>query len=111
MCAIVFLTFSFLWLYFFQADVLAVAQHVLSHGKTHYNGLLGAVLITLVLWTLQVVVAVLLKLSKRCYAFTFLPSMLMLGLLSDIDTDIDRHISLGAWWWGGVGWRESGGRR
>lgn len=100
MCAIVFLTFSFLWLYFFQADVLAVAQHVLSHGKTHYNGLLGAVLITLVLWMLQVVVAVLLKLSKRCYAFTFLPSMLMLGLLSDIDTDIDRHISLGAWWWG-----------
>ena len=49
MCAIVFLTFSFVWLYCFQADVLAAAQHVLSKGLTSYKPLVGALLITLVL--------------------------------------------------------------
>ena len=99
MCAIVFLTFSFLWLYFFQADVIAVAQHVLSHGQTRYNSLLGAILITLVLWLLQIIVAVLLKLRKRTHVLTYFPSMLVLGVISDINTDIDRHFSLGGWWW------------
>ena len=46
MCAILFLCFSFLYLYEYQADVLAVAQHVLSDGQTHYNRTIGAVLIT-----------------------------------------------------------------
>ena len=53
MCAIVFLTFSFVWLYCFQADVLAAAQHVLSKGLTSYKPFVGAVLITLVLQVLQ----------------------------------------------------------
>ena len=99
MCAIVFLAFSFLWLYYFQADVLTIAQHVLSHGKTHYNSLLGALLITSLLQLLQVLVAAFLKLKKRTHALTYLPSMLVLGLVSDINTDIDQHFSLGGWWW------------
>ena len=56
MCAIVFLTFTFGFLYFFQADILAVAQHVLSGGLTHYNCLTGAVLLTLGLQLLQVLI-------------------------------------------------------
>lgn len=100
MCAIVFLAFSFLWLYFFQGGVLAVAQHVFSHGQTHYNVLVGAVLITLVLWGIQLLVAALVKLHKRTHALTYLPSMLLLAFLSDVSSDVDRHFSLGAWWWG-----------
>jgi hypothetical protein len=34
MCAVCFLAFSFVWVYWFQADMLAVAQHVLSQGVT-----------------------------------------------------------------------------
>ena len=53
-CAVLFLIFTFLYLYDYQADILAVTQHVLSHGQTNYNRLVGALLITVVLWMVQV---------------------------------------------------------
>ena len=46
-CIVAFCVFSFVYLYFYQQDVLAAAQHVLSGGKTHYDRTVGAVLITL----------------------------------------------------------------
>ena len=52
-CAVCFFLFSFLWLYEFQADVLAIAQHVLSNGVTHYIRTVGAIIITIVLYMLQ----------------------------------------------------------
>jgi hypothetical protein len=98
MCAIVFLVFSFCYLYFFQADILAVAQHVYSGGQTHYNRLVGAVLITLLLQLLQLLVYAFLRLRKRSHALTYLPSMLILGMLTDVSSDVDLHNSMGAWW-------------
>ena len=99
MCAIVFLLLSFSYLYFFQADILAVAQHVLSKGMTHYNPLVGALLITSALYLLQLLVYAFLRLRKRSHALTYLPSMLVLAVITDVNTDIDQQFSLGAWWW------------
>ena len=99
MCAIVFLLFSFSYLYFFQADILAFAQHVLSKGMTHYNRLVGAFLITLALYLLQLLVYAFLRLRKRSHALTYVPSMLLLAMITDVSSDIDRHFSMGAWWW------------
>ena len=98
MCAIVFLTFSFVWLYCFQADVLAAAQHVLSKGLTTYKPFVGAVLITLALQVFQLIVYALTRLRKRSHALTYLPSMLALALITDIHTDIDSHYTLSSWW-------------
>ena len=98
-CAIVFCLFSFSWLYWFQADVLAVAQHVLSNGQTHYDRTIGALLTTLVLQLLQLFVNVFAKLYRRTHALTYLPSMLVLAVISDVNTDIDQHFSLGDWYW------------
>lgn len=112
-CALLFIFFAFFWLYWFQADVLAVAQHVLSGGKTHYNRIIGALFITLGLFVLHLAVYAAVRLSRRSHALTYLPSMLILAVLSDIPSDIDRHFSLGAWpWvipivlllWGGAVW-------
>ena len=86
MCAIVFLTFSFVWLYCFQADVLAAAQHVLSKGLTSYKPLVGALLITLVLQVLQLIVYALTRLRKRSHALTYLPSMLALAMITNINS-------------------------
>jgi hypothetical protein len=83
-CAIVFMTFSFCWLFFFQADVLSVVQYTLSGGQTTYNRLVGAVVITGLLQLLQLGVYALIRLSKRYHALTYLPSMLILGVLTDI---------------------------
>lgn len=98
-CAIVFCLFSFVYLYFYQSDTLAVAQHVLSNGTTHYNRLIGALLITFVLQLLQITVYYLTNLSKRTHGFTYLPSFLLLAFVSDVNLDIEEHFSWGLWGW------------
>lgn len=96
-CAATFVAFTFLWLYCFQADVLAVAQHVLSGGQTRYDRLVGALLITGGLWLLQLIVYSFTRLNKTFHALTFFPSMLVLAVITDISSDL--HFTIGSWWW------------
>lgn len=109
-CAIVFILFSWCWLYYFQNDLLMMAQHVLSHGITHYNRLVGAVGITFVLYLLQHLIHKVTHLNKSFYALTYFPSMLALGMLTDIVPDPAGGIThMFSWWliivylllWGG----------
>ena len=112
MCAVVFLLFTFLWFYLFQADVLALLQHVMSHGQTHYNRTVGAVLVTLLLWMLQLAVYRLTLLRGYAHALTFFPSMLCIAVMSDVELTPDVHMPWGMWvvvgplllllWGGGV---------
>ena len=96
-CAIAFWLFSFSYLFFFQSDILAAGQHVLSKGQTHYNAFIGAVLITLTLYLLQRVVAHFTKLEKRAHALTYFPSLLVLTIITDVSSEIDRGFSFGGW--------------
>lgn len=86
-CAIVFILFTFVYLYFFQADLLFAEQHVLSGGTTHYDKTIGAVLVTFVLYLLQVGVRRLTRFGGGFYALTYLPSMLFLMLLTAFYVD------------------------
>ena len=99
MCALVFVVFSFFWLYFFQADVMYITQHALSDGQTQYSRLWGSVLITLVLVVLQAGVYGLTRLSKRTHALTWFPSMLLLAVLTSAGPDVDVHFTFGLWLW------------
>lgn len=94
MCATIFVLFSWGWLYLFQADALAMTQHVLSDGLTHYNRLVGAIIITAVLMVLQYIINGFIKLNKRFHALSYMPSMLLLGMLTEISQTIDKGISL-----------------
>lgn len=96
--AIVFLTFTFLWLFSFQADVLAYAQHVFSDGQTHYNRFVGTLLITIVLWLLQLGVYAFLRLRNHYHALTYYPSMVLLALLGIVCPTPDGPSSV-KWWW------------
>ena len=96
-CAVAFLLFSFCWLYCFQAGVMAVAQHVLSGGVTHYNRLAGAIIITLVLQLVQVAVYAMTHLTDRTHALTYLPSLLLLALFSSYDVPTGFRWGLWAW--------------
>ena len=96
-CAIVFLAFVFSWLYWFQSDMLAVAQHGLSGGKTHYDRTIGAVICTAVLFLLQLLIYALTRLSGTFHALTYLPSMLLLSFISSTS----HPFSWGAWPWAG----------
>lgn len=97
-CGIVFWLFSFSYLYFYQADVLAAGQHVLSHGQTHYQSFIGAFLITLVLHIIQLVVFHLTRLAKRAHALTYFPSLLTLTVITDVSSNINKGFSFGGWY-------------
>lgn len=112
-CAIIFIPFTYVYLAFYQADVLAVAQHVFSGGLTNYSYTLAPLLITLVLYLLQVGVYAVTRVKRRFHGLTYFPSFLILTMITDIPVDIDRYHSLGAWWiilplclilWGGLIW-------
>ena len=99
MCAIVFVIFSLAWLFFFQAYILAMTQHVLSGGLTHYNRTLGALIITFVLLLVQTGVYKLTNLRRHAHALTYVPSMLMLALISDVEPMGGGTISFASSWW------------
>ena len=96
--AIVFISFTYLYLDCFQEDILAVAQHVLSGGLTTYGYTYSPVLLTLVLFLLQVGVVSVTKVRRRFHALTYFPSMLILTAITDVPVDIDTRQGLG-WWW------------
>ena len=90
-CAIIFITFTYVYLAFYQADVLAVAQHVFSGGLTNYSYTLAPLLITLVLYLLQVGVYAVTRVKRRFHGLTYFPSFLILTMITDIPVDIDRY--------------------
>ena len=98
-CAVAFVTFCFLFLMFRQADVIAVAQHVLSDGKTTYLPIVGALLVTFALTMLQQGLNSYLHINHRSHWTTYFPSMLLLAILTDISVEITNGFKLGAWAW------------
>lgn len=99
LCGILFCCFTFVYLYAYQADVLAVAQHVLSGGLTYYDKTIGAIVITFALYMLHQCVFWWSGGSRIGYALTFFPSLLLLAALLDIDVDNAEHnICYGSWW-------------
>ncbi len=99
-CSLCFIAFCFLWLFFFQADVLTVAQHELSGGQTHYDRTIGSVLITAILQLLQIGVYAITRLSRRTHALTYLPSFLLLAILSSLTSQPTSSLShLHYWVW------------
>lgn len=99
MCAVIFVLFSALWLYYFQADLMAVTQHVLSKGQTVYHRAVGTVIITLALLLLQVVVLRVIKLYRSNHALTYFPSMLLLAILTSGFPEKGSAMSISYWYW------------
>ena len=98
-CSILFMLFSFCYLYCLKGEILAEAQFVYSKGVTTYNLLVGAIVVTLILQTIQWVVDLLLRLPARWHAMSYVPSMLMLAMLSDVNQETIGHFSFGEWAW------------
>lgn len=96
-CAALFLAFTFAFLYFYQADVLAATQHLLSGGKTQYERTIGAVLITASLYVLHLVVLALTRLTRRGHALTYFPSLLALTVLTGIRIHSDGTFDFRPW--------------
>lgn len=91
--------FSFCYLFFLQGEILAEAQFVFSKGVTSYNLVIGAITITVVLQIVQWLVRLFSQLPLRWLALSYLPSMLLLGILTDLDRDTIADFSFGHWTW------------
>ena len=96
MCAILFSVFCFLYLYFFQADLMALTQHVLSEGQTTYDKTPGTIIVTCVLMLLQVFFSRAMQLTSVFYALTYVPSFISLMALTGIRANGGSY-DFGAW--------------
>ena len=66
---------------------MAMAQHVLSGGATTYDNLIGASVITAVMLVIHTFMYSLLHLDRWFYWLTYLPSFLVIAVLTDIAPD------------------------
>lgn len=98
-CAIAFWLFTFVYLHWFQADVLAYSQHVLSGGATHYDPTVGTALITLVLYLLHLGVYGLTRVRGSRHVLTYVPSLLALAFITSGGTHLEAGFRLGVWAW------------
>ena len=98
-CALLFMLFSFCYLFFLQGEILAEAQFVYSKGVTSYDILIGAIIITVIFQIVQWIVSMLSRLPSRAHALSYLPSMLLLAMLTDVNEEAIEHFSFGAWVW------------
>lgn len=100
-CAVLFATFSFLYIYLFQGELLALLQDHLSKGVTSNNALGTALIVTLLLLFVQWGVNRLSKLHGSWEALSYVPSCVLLALFTAIDGDTV-HYSPSKWIWGVV---------
>lgn len=100
LCGSLFCLFCFLFLWRVQGGVLGMAQHVLSGGKTVYNPVMGALIITFVLWLLQQLLNLLFRLKWEWYFLSFFPSLLTLAMLTDVDASVYAGQGMKGWLWG-----------
>ena len=98
-CAIVFILFVFIYLFFFQSDLLFMVQHVLSGGATHYDRLIGTIVITAVLYLVYAGAKRLYSFKGGLYAVNFFPSLLMLTALTGVDSDFCGNPFSEVWIW------------
>ncbi len=96
-CVLLFVTFSLVYLYHFQADLLAAMQQTFSHGQTHYDRSVGTVLIAVVLLLVQIGVDKLCRKSGVAFALTFFPSAVLLATLTAASPDGNGWFSFGGW--------------
>ena len=94
-CAVLFATFSFLYIYLFQGELLALVQDHLAQGKTSNNTLVTALIITVLLVVLQLVLNKAGKLHERYEAFSYMPSCVLLALITKVDSSF--AYSWGQW--------------
>ena len=98
-CAIVFIAYVFCYLYFMQADVLALAQFAWSGGQTHYNAMIGAVLLTVVFFLIRIGVASVTHFPKRLHSLVYFPSLVLLGILTGGTMQSDGMVTAGGKVW------------
>ena len=99
LCSIVFCMLIFIYLYSYQGNIMALAQHILSGGATTYDNFIGASVITFVMFIVHTLVYSILRLDRWFYWLTYLPSFLILAVLTDVTPDSNGGVYNSIWLW------------
>lgn len=86
--SLLFCAFCYIFLWKVQGGMLGMAQHILSHGQTIYFPPVGALVLTVVLWLLQLLLNTIVRLRGEWYAFSFFPSFVFLTALTYADSTL-----------------------
>lgn len=97
--SVIFFVYSFVFLYFIQGDLLAEAQYVYSNGLTTYSILFGAIILTVVLLIVSRVMNILFHYPSELYVLSYLPSFLLLSVITSVNIDAFRDFTFGEWIW------------
>lgn len=84
-CTLLFALFSFLYLYFMQPDLLTSIQYILSGGVTSYSPAIGSIIIVFLLVLLGELMAAVFVLPVPFLALSYLPSTLLLGIMTGVN--------------------------
>lgn len=88
-----------MFLYFIQGDLLAEAQYVYSNGLTTYSILFGAIILTVVLLIVSRVMNILFHYPSELYVLSYLPSFLLLSVITSVNIDAFCDFTFGEWIW------------
>lgn len=84
-CGLLFVAFSFCYLYLYQRNLLALAQNILSDGRTIYHPLSSTLVIISVLLFVELLFRHFVFVPMRFKALHWFPSALLLGLVTDFN--------------------------
>lgn len=104
-CCLLFLGFSFTYLYILHDDLVGSLYDSLSAGRKVYSPLWGALLITSILWMLQWGLGKLTRFVHLPLAFSYFPAYWALAFLTCVcPTGADGAVNTSAWRWHGLWW-------
>lgn len=83
-CCLLFVLFCFLYLYLFQGELMSMAQHIYSHGRTVYYTFLYSFLLTIGFSFVGLALTFYIHVPIRFKALLWFPSFWSLGMLTDV---------------------------
>lgn len=96
-CSILVALFSLAYLILIQGELLSEAQFVFSKGLTRYSIVIGAVVIVAVMQLLQWVVKSIVRIPWRYYSLSYVPSLILLSLLTSFNNGGAKVFSIMSW--------------
>lgn len=98
-CGVLFFVFSFVYLFILQSDVIEALHQLLSGGKTRFSAFWSASLISVALLLLRWGVNALMGLKGAVRTFSYFPSFLLLGVMTDVGYNLHEKGIAGCWAW------------
>ena len=102
-CSLLFIFFSFTYLYLVQGEAINHVHAVLSEGKTHYSLFWGALIISIILWIISWGLNLVTQFRGKWTSVSYFPAFIVIIILSSFYPSLNKETFTLAlcdeWWW------------